>query len=217
MCIYPIYFIYVYIYCHILFYFLFIDFFIQFFFIDSYKERCIKYVWWNWSFAELLRNMFHVWNLSFPLGTSHLRQIQIDLQAEKDPKEKTAPIFRRVTRWRFMNSAVFRFTDNRTRIRAALGGIDGQSSPIVDIDVDWSEGCGSRPSKQSNLSVDSPSHVACARGRIFVTNRRATVSQVRWFHFVSPDSRTGLPQLFPDHGNFVGSISCSRRSGDGDK
>jgi len=160
MCIYPIYYTYVYIYCHILFYFLFIDFFIQFFFIDSYKERCIKYVWWNWSFAELLRNMFHVWNLSFPLGTSHLRQIQIDLQAEKDPKEKTPPIFRWVTRWRFMNSAVFRFTDNRTRIRAALGGIDGQSSPIVDIDVDWSEGCGSRPSKQSNLSVDSPSHVA---------------------------------------------------------
>lgn len=160
MCIYPIYFIYVYIYCHILFYFLFIDFFIQFFLLIHIRSAISNMS----DEIGVSRNYyvicFHVWNLSFPLGTSHLRQIQIDLQAEKDPKEKTAPIFRRVTRWRFMNSAVFRFTDNRTRIRAALGGIDGQSSPIVDIDVDWSEGCGSRPSKQSNLSVDSPSHVA---------------------------------------------------------
>lgn len=124
----------------------------------------------------------------YEIYLSHLREIQIDLQAEEDPKEKTAPIFHRVTR--FMNSAVFRFTDNRMRIRAAPGGIDGQSSPIVDIDVDWSEGCGSRPSKQSNLSADSPSHVAVCTWLYLVTNRRATVSQVRWFHFVSLDCRS---------------------------
>ncbi|CAL1684169.1 unnamed protein product [Lasius platythorax] len=121
-----------------------------------------------------------------------------------------------------MNSAIFRLTDNRTYIYVQHQ--EGwMASPVVDIDVDWPEGCGSWPSKQSNLSADPTcgsvvrisrrgEHVA-----VLVTNRRATVSQVRRFHFVSPDSRTGLPQLFPDRGNFVGSISCSRRSGNGDK
>lgn len=92
------------------------------------------------------------------------------------------------------------------------------ASPIVDIDVDWLRRA-VVPGRQNKVIclrirrlTSRVVHVA-----VLVTNRRATVSQVRWFHFVSPDSRTGLPQLFPDHGNFVGSISCSRRFGDGDK
>jgi len=64
------------------------------------------------------------------------------------------------------------------------------AGPVVDIDVDWPEGCGYWPSKQSNLSAGPTCGSTVSRRGMhmarLVTNRRATVSQVRRFHFVSP-------------------------------
>lgn len=70
------------------------------------------------------------------------------------------------------------------------------ASPVVDIDVDWPEGW---PSKQSNLSAGPTCGSVVSRRGVhmawLVTNRQATVSQVRRFHFVSPDSQCAAAVL----------------------
>lgn len=64
--------------------------------------------------------------------------------------------------------------------------------------------------------ADPASHVGAARGPA-ATNRRATVSHLRRFHFEVSEYSLGAAAVAENRGNFAGSILAQPRRRDGGK
>jgi len=152
----------------------------------------------------------HIKSIFFNLITLE-KSLNWLIRKRKFWKEKTIPIFCLMISWtQFLVSQIRQ--NGRVYVPYQEEWIAG---PVDDIDVDWPEGCGCWPSKQSNLSAGPTCGFTVSRRGVhmawLVTNRRATVSQVRRFHFVSPDSQCAAAVLRSRKFRRIDSIP--RRSG----